>query len=193
MPGDVLVGQHRDHRRPAGGSRTPRRAPRPWPRMPCGLCAASTRMVGARRTASSRPGRARPRRTPPRTMSTSSGRLGAGAEERLDRGQRQRRVLGLVGAVQRQEDLVVDAAESLEGEHLAADRDAAGRAPRTRAPRGRRSRRPRRARRSSASAASGGCAASTAVAPALMMPAFSMAIVADVVAEVLRCGRARSA
>ena len=47
----------------------------------------------------------------------------ARAEERLDRGERHRRVLRLVRAVQRQEDLVVHAAEALQGEHLPADRD----------------------------------------------------------------------
>jgi hypothetical protein len=52
----------------------------------------------------------------------SSCLLGARAEERLDRGERERRVLRLVRAEQRQEDLVVDAAEALQREHLAADR-----------------------------------------------------------------------
>ena len=44
------------------------------------------------------------------------------AEERLDSGQRDDGVVGLMFAVQRQEDLGVHAAEALQFEHLAADR-----------------------------------------------------------------------
>ena len=57
---------------------------------------------------------------------------------------------------------------------------------RTPCPRGPRSRRPRRRGRISTSATSGVCSASTAVEPGLMIPAFSTAIAAGVVAEVLR-------
>ena len=48
-----------------------------------------------------------------------------GTEERLDRRQRQHRVVRLVFAVQRQEDVGVDPAEALQLQHLAADRDLA--------------------------------------------------------------------
>jgi hypothetical protein len=47
--------------------------------------------------------------------------LRAGAEERLDRGQRDRGVVGLMFAVQRQEDLGIHPAKALQFEHLAAD------------------------------------------------------------------------
>ena len=93
--------------------------------MPCGLCAASSRIVGAERTASSRPGE-RTAANAARTSSTSSGPVAApDAEERLDRGERDDRVLRLVRAVQRQEHLVVRAAETLDRQHLPADRDPA--------------------------------------------------------------------
>ena len=49
----------------------------------------------------------------------------ARAEERLDRGQRGDRVLRLVGAEQRQEDLLVLAAEALQAHLLPADGDPA--------------------------------------------------------------------
>ena len=47
----------------------------------------------------------------------------AHAEERLDRGERDGRVVRLVGAVQRQEHLVVLAAESAQRQQLPADGD----------------------------------------------------------------------
>ena len=129
-------------------TRTSRRARRPRPRAPCGLWAASSTIVGLRRITSSRPGEVD---------------LGEGAahqlvverllaDERLDRRQRDGGVLGLVGAVQRQEHLVVPRAQALQGHHLAADRRAPGTRPRTRCPRGPRWHRPRRRCRSSTSA-----------------------------------------
>ena len=96
--------------------------------IPCGLCAASSRIVGAVRTRSSRPGELTPREAVPDRVDVELP-LGAGAEERLDRGQRQRGVLRLVRAVQRQEDLVVHAAEPLQRQHLPADRDARSSTP----------------------------------------------------------------
>ncbi len=59
---------------------------------------------------------------PSRTKSGVELLVRAGAEERLDGRERERRVLRLVRAEQRQEDLLVDAAEALQGEHLPADR-----------------------------------------------------------------------
>ena len=47
--------------------------------------------------------------------------VGAGTEERLDCGQREGGVLRLVGTVQREEHLVVHAAETLDPQQLAAD------------------------------------------------------------------------
>ena len=49
--------------------------------------------------------------------------LGAGAEERLDGGQRKNGVVGLMLTVQRQEHLVVHTAEALQGQQLTADGD----------------------------------------------------------------------
>ena len=72
---------------------------------PAGLCAASTRIVGALRSTSSRPGEpTRPNASPDRV---GVDRHPATAEERLDRRHRHRRVLCLVRAVQRQEELLV--------------------------------------------------------------------------------------
>ncbi len=51
--------------------------------------------------------------------------LRAGAEERLDRGEGDRRIVCLVFAVQRQEHLGVDPAQALQLEQLAANRDLA--------------------------------------------------------------------
>ena len=85
---------------------------------PCGLCAASSTIVGLRRTTSSRPGDVASANAA-RTSASSSGVL---ADERLDRGQRDDGVLGLVGAVQRQEHLVVPRAQPLQGHHLATHR-----------------------------------------------------------------------
>ena len=125
---------------------------------PCGLCAASTHDASARvRTRSSRPGerhrRERPRGRPRRRAAA----VGAGAEERLDRGQRQRRVLRLVRAVQRQEDLVVRAAEALQRQQLPADRDVAAQHAELACPRGRPCASTSAHRSSSTSATSGGC------------------------------------
>ena len=91
--------------------------------MPAGLCAASTSTVGLVRTRSSRPGE-RTAANAARTVSCSIGPVrGAGAEERLDRGQRGDGVLRLVGAEQRQEDLLVLAAQALQPHLLPADGD----------------------------------------------------------------------
>ena len=93
----VAPRQHADHgdgrrRRP----RTPRPASGPSAVMPATLCAPSTSSSGRRPDTSSRPGT----RTAARPSSTTSASSGA-AEERLDRGQRARRVVALVGPVQR--------------------------------------------------------------------------------------------
>ena len=89
--------------------------------MPCGLCAASSRIVGdgtdplqpSRRVGGGEPF------AHDLGVELAGGR--PGAEERLHRGQRDRGVLRLVRAVQRQEDLVVHAAQALQREHLATD------------------------------------------------------------------------
>ena len=98
------------------------------------------------------------------------------ADERLDRGEGDDGVLGLVGAVQREEE------RRRSGRAAPAARRPGRRPPapatrrRSRRPRGPGWRRPRQHRRSSTSATSGVCSAITAVAPALMIPAFSRAI-----------------
>ena len=71
--------------------------------MPCGLWAASSRIVGALRMRSSRPGDDGQGEALADDLDVELRPLRA-AEERLDGGQRHRRVLGLVRAVQRQED-----------------------------------------------------------------------------------------
>ena len=89
--------------------------------MPCGLCAASSRIVGELRMRSSRPGewRRRTRRGSPRCRAAADPRRRGTPRPR--RGPR--RVLRLVRAVQWNEDLVVVAVEALNREHLAADRE----------------------------------------------------------------------
>ena len=81
--------------------------------MPCGLCAASSRMVGELRTRSSRPGELVGGEALPDGLDVELPRA-PGAEERLDGGERHRRVLRLVRAVQRKEHVVVHAAEALQ-------------------------------------------------------------------------------
>ena len=156
---------------------------------PCGLWAASSTIVGLRRMTSSRPGevtsakrrahevarRAAGRRRTPRRRPARPRRSGPGA--RRTAAGRPRRSGRAAPAARRP-----------------------GRRPRgparrrrTRRPRGRRSRRPRRARRSSTSATSGVCSASTAVAPGLMIPAFSSAIVGRRSRRGTARGRPRSA
>ena len=77
------------------------------------------------RTRSRRPGE-RTAAKAARTVSCSIGPVAApGAEERLDGGQRGDRVLRLVRAEQRQEDLLVLAAQALQAHLLAADGDPA--------------------------------------------------------------------
>ena len=73
---------------------------------PAGLCAASTRIEGLRRTTSSRPGEVTSAKAP-RTRRPPAGR--AAAEQRLDGGERDHRVVRLVRAVQREEHVVVGA------------------------------------------------------------------------------------
>ena len=82
-----------DHADQPGEAELRGRARRPSAPAPCGLCAASSRIVGERAgTRSSRPGeRDRGERRPARRRCRAAG-CGAGAEERLDRGQRERRV-----------------------------------------------------------------------------------------------------
>ena len=75
------------------------------------------------RTVSSRPGESADAK-PARTASASSG--SRRPEERLDSSERAGRVVRHVGAVQRQEDLVVGAAHALQRQHLPADRDVPG-------------------------------------------------------------------
>ena len=94
---------------------------------PAGLCAASTRTVGLRRTTSSRPGESTPANAGPDDV---AGRAGAAApsrtEERLDRGQRAGGVVRLVRAVQREEHVLVACRPSpRRRDQLAADGDVA--------------------------------------------------------------------
>ena len=92
-------------------------------RAPAGLCAASTSTVGLRRTTSSRPGEVTPAK-PASTRSMSSG-WPPPPEEPLDRGQRAGGVAGLMRAVERQEDVLVVAAEAAQVDQLATDGDLA--------------------------------------------------------------------
>ena len=110
--------------------------------------------VGALRIRSSRPGLVDGGEAGPHGVDVEL-TVGAGAEERLDRGQRDDGVVRLMLAVQRQEDLGVHPAEALQLEQLSADGDLPARAPRTPNPRGPPRRRPRTACASSTSIASG--------------------------------------
>ena len=89
--------------------------------MPCGLCAASTQDRRRRANRLEPSGRTHLGERRANHVDVQCAARASGAEERLDRGQRERCVLGLVRAVQRQEDLVVDAAQALQREQLAAD------------------------------------------------------------------------
>ena len=86
---------------------------------PCGLWAASSTIVGLRRITSSRPGEVDLRERLTHDLGVQSV---VATDERLDRGQCERGVLGLVRAVERQEHLVVRRAEPLQRQHLAAHR-----------------------------------------------------------------------
>ena len=90
---------------------------------PCGLCAASSTIVGDRRTISSRPGEVTSREG-------LGDQLGVervlAAEERLDGRERERGVLGLVGSVERQEDVLVGAAQRPAGRSAARRRPGPG-------------------------------------------------------------------
>ena len=91
--------------------------------IPCGLCAASTSTVGALRSASSRPGELTPS-SASRTTSTSITPVSAPAPRNASTAASATAAFSrLVGAVQRQEELVVHPAEALHREHLPADRD----------------------------------------------------------------------
>ena len=103
-PSYVLVGHHADRRRSAGENAKESSSAAAAASAPCGLCAASSTIVGLRRMISSRPGRGH---LGERLAHHARRRAGSLAEERLDRGQRDGGVLRLVGAVERQEDLVV--------------------------------------------------------------------------------------
>ena len=92
-------------------------------RMPSGLWAASTMMVGAVRTTSSRPGEVTEAKASCRISASSAF---SAAEERLQGGNGDGGVLGLVRAVQRHQQVLVAAGDALDGDHLAADRDGAG-------------------------------------------------------------------
>ena len=78
--------------------------------------------VGALRIRSSRPGLVDGGETGPHGVDVEL-TLRTGAEERLDRRQRHGRVVRLMFAVQRQEDVGVHPAEALQLQHLSADRD----------------------------------------------------------------------
>ena len=107
------------------------------------------------------------------------------AEERLDRGQGRGGVLRLVRPVEREEDVVVLRVQTLQREQLAADRGHPGDDAELQAlAHGVASTSAHR--RSRTSAGPGSCSASTAVAPGLMIPAFSSAISSTEVAEVRR-------
>jgi hypothetical protein len=83
--------------------------------------------------------------------------LVAPAEERLDGGERGSGVRRLVGAVQGQEDVVVAAAQALQGQQLPADGGVRSTDAELEALAGDGGARPRRSRRSSTCAASGCC------------------------------------
>ena len=84
--------------------------------------------------------------------------------------------MALVRAVQRQEQVVVVAAQAAHRELLATDRDVAGEDAEVVALEGERGPDLAGRARRSTSAASGSCSPTTATAPALMMPPFSVAI-----------------
>ena len=142
--------------------------------------------AGSRATTSKRPGDGDARRRPPATTSSSS----APPEERLDRGDRDGGVVGLVGAVEREEDLV-DASplgRAQVDQRPAADRELVGSTARSRrrapsvAPGPRPGRRP---------AGRGRARPAPGTSPGLTMPAFSEAIACAPVAGLRRCGRGR--
>ena len=173
-------------RSPSGGSRsrrTRRRASRPRPPAPSGLWAPSRTSSGARCTTSNRPG-----------SRSAAERLGhhvgvqRPAEERLDRRHRQRGVVGLVGAVDRQEHSSCTAVRRAQVDDVAAERQPVGHDPEVgrRAPTARPGPRPR-----STVAASGSGSPSTRWLPGFTIPAFSSAIAAPPVAHARRCGRGR--
>ena len=108
-----------------------------WPRRRpgclSGLWAASTMMVGAVRTTSSRPGDVTEAKASCRISGVE--RLFAAAKEGLQGGHGDGGVLGLVRAVQRHQEVLVAAGDALDGDHLAADGDGAGIRRRTPRPR----------------------------------------------------------
>ena len=149
---------------------------------PCGLCAASSRIVGA---APDDLQAARASVTSANAARTTSSSSTPRPEERLDRGERHGGVLGLVGAVERQEQVVVAPPAAPAGSDTWPPTAGVRRAtPNSR---------PSRASVAPTSAARAnsdcgdlvGLLGEHADAPGLMIPAFSMAIGHGVVAEVL--------
>ena len=139
----------------SGSAGTSPRSPRPSACAPCGLWAASSRIVGLRRITSSRPGEV----TSANASLTRSASSGSVADERLHGGQREHRVLRLVGAVQREEELVVLAAQPAQRHHLAAHGGDAVLDPEVDALAQDAWRRPRAARSASTASTSSACSA----------------------------------
>ena len=84
---------------------------------PCGLCAASSSTVGDRRTTSSRPGTV----TAAKPVARDVGVEPLEPEERLHRGEREAGVRGLVGPVQRDEDVLDGPLGPVQPHQLAVD------------------------------------------------------------------------
>ena len=102
--------------------------------------------------------------------------LRAGPDQRLRRGQRERRVAAWCSPCSGRKISSYDAAEALQRRAAARRRRSPARARRTRRPRARPARRPRRSAPAAPRPRPVSCAASTATAPGLMIPAFSRAM-----------------
>ena len=118
----ILVRHHRDHPDQSGERELLVQGQSPGRGRRAGLCAASTRIVGDVLTRSSRPGRGDGGETVLHRVGVQL-LADPGAEERLDGRQRQRRVRGLVGTGQRQEDVGVHPTETPQVQPLPADRE----------------------------------------------------------------------
>ena len=100
------------------------------------------------------------------------------AQEGLDGRQGEGCVLRLVGSVEREEHLLVAAAQPLQPDHLATDGGHPAGDPELQPLAGQRGARPRCTARRSPAITSGDCTALMTVAPGLMMPTFSRAMIA---------------
>jgi hypothetical protein len=91
---------------------------------PWGLWAASSTIVGERRMISRRPGEVTSAKA---SLTTSASNASSPPTNASTRGEGERSVLRLVGAVERDEDVLVAAAQALEADHLATRRPGSGR------------------------------------------------------------------